>query len=167
MTKKQKINPSPPTKQSHRFIVKKRKPGETARHKLHMRGEPITKQSQKDDCDINLIMARYVKTGVLDHQRAHGGEYGYASADTFNESMQIVAKGKTMFEELPSQIRTKFENDPAKFLDFVQDNKNIDEMAEMGLAEKSQKGDSTIPLPNPSMSLNETKDENKEDQNEG
>lgn len=145
MNKKPKSLPKP------KFIVKPRKPGKTIRQRLTFSGESITKQSQKDDCDINLIMARFVKTGVMEHQRIHGAEYGFASADSFNESMQIVAKGKTMFEELPSSIRTKFENDPAKFLDFVQDENNRDAMQEMGLAEKSQTGDSPF-LQNQSLS---------------
>ena len=69
--------------------------------------------------------------------------------------METVAKGKTMFEELPSSIRTKFENDPAKFLDFVQDKENLTEMQELGLAHKrtndkepslpAKKGEAQIP----------------------
>ena len=39
-----------------------------------------------------------------------------------------------MFEELPSQIRKKFNNDPAQFLDFVQNENNKDALYEMGLA---------------------------------
>jgi len=63
--------------------------------------------------------------------------YGYATSDDFTASMEIVARGQTMFEELPSSIRTRFENDPAKFLDFVQDEENKEEMQELGLLNKT------------------------------
>ena len=39
-----------------------------------------------------------------------------------------------MFADLPSSIRTKFNNDPAQYLDFVQDPEKLEEMRELGLA---------------------------------
>jgi len=99
----------------------------------------LTKQSFTKECDINNIMKKYQKTGAMDHVNKHEASYGYATSDDFTASMAIVAKGQTMFEELPSSIRTKFENDPAKFLDFVQDKNNIKEMQELGLATKNDK----------------------------
>jgi len=97
-------------------------------------GKSLTKQSFTKECDINNIMKKYQKTGAIDHVNKHEASYGYATSDDFTASMNIVAKGQTMFEELPSTIREKFEHDPAKFLDFVQDEKNIKEMQELGLA---------------------------------
>ena len=96
----------------------------------------LTKQSFTKECNINTILAKYQKTGAIDHVNKNQGSYGYASSDDFTASMEIVARGQTMFNELPSSIRTKFENDPAKFLDFVQDDKNKKEMQELGLAHK-------------------------------
>lgn len=157
MTKKK----TQPTLSTPKFAVKKRKPGTTARQQLHMYGSTVTQQAGKDACDINQIMARFVKTGVMDHVREHGPEYGFASSDTFNDSMQIVAKANSMFEDLPSQIRTKFENDPAKFLDFVQDEKNQEEMQEMGLAIK-QTTNATPPLAETSQTPLETAESGSE-----
>lgn len=51
----------------------------------------------------------------------------------FQEAMFIVAQGKSMFEELPGEIRKRFSNDPAQFLGFVQNPDNMDEMARMGI----------------------------------
>jgi len=101
-------------------------------------GVSLTKQSFTKECDINNIMAKYQKTGAIDHVTKHEASYGFASSDDFQTSLEIVAKGRDMFNELPSSIRTKFENDPAKFLDFVQDNNNQAEMVELGLAHKLQ-----------------------------
>jgi len=52
----------------------------------------------------------------------------------YHEALNIVADAESMFEELPSTIRAQFENDPHKFLEFVQDPNNLDEMRELGLA---------------------------------
>jgi len=104
--------------------------------KFKCKGKSLTKQSFTEECDINKILAKYQKTGAIDHVNKHEPSYGYATSDDFTSAMEIVARGSTMFEELPSSIRTKFENDPAKFLEFVQDEKNIPEMQTMGLTKK-------------------------------
>jgi len=101
-------------------------------------GVSLTKQSFTKECDINNIMAKYQKTGAIDHVNKHQASYGYATSDDFQSALETVARGKRMFDELPSSIRTKFDNDPGKFLDFVQDENNTEEMQELGLAHKLQ-----------------------------
>jgi len=92
-----------------------------------------TKQSFKDECDINLIMAKYQKTGAITHVNKYGANYEFATSIDFTEAMQLVVTAQEMFNGLPSSIRTRFENDPAEFLDFVQDANNVPEMRKMGL----------------------------------
>lgn len=101
----------------------------------HSKG--LTKQSFKDECDINKILARFQKTGALSHYMASGPQYGEITQATLSDAMNIVATANTMFEELPSSIRDRFKNDPGEFLDFVQDPKNAEEMAELGLRKSS------------------------------
>lgn len=98
------------------------------------RGPSATKQSFKDECDINIIMGRYLKTGVLDFVTKHQPRYeDLSQAADYQQAMLIVAESRSMFEDLPSHIRTQFENDPAKFLDFVHNPENRPQMAELGL----------------------------------
>lgn len=100
-------------------------------------GPSLTKQSSRDECNINLIMAKYAKTGVLEHLNEHKGDYGdFADAGTFLESQIIIQEASEMFQSIPSEIRKEFDNDPAKFLDFVQNPENLEEMVEMGLASR-------------------------------
>src|SRR5262245_43276128 len=96
-------------------------------------GEGRTKQSFKDECDINVIMRRYEKTGVLTHLRKVQPEFADCTGRDFNEAMNLVAEARTAFAELPSSVRDRFDNDPAKFLDFCQDEGNLDEAGELGL----------------------------------
>lgn len=92
-----------------------------------------TKQSMKAECDINNIMAKYQKTGAIQHANAFQPEYGFASSIDFLDSMNVVTRAQQMFDALPSSIRGRFGNDPGLFLDFCQDEANASEMIELGL----------------------------------
>lgn len=96
-------------------------------------GTGRTKQSFKDECDINQIMSRYQKTGVLDFVAKHAPQYGDSTGVDFRQGLDTVIRARQMFEDLPSSIRAKFQNDPGAFLDFCSDPANRSEMAEMGL----------------------------------
>jgi len=95
----------------------------------------MTKQSHKKECDINQIMAKYQKTGVIDHVNKHSDQYGFATSNDLHVSLNLIKTANEMFDELPSQARKKFQNDPAQFLDFVQDPKNEEHFFELGLSE--------------------------------
>lgn len=92
-----------------------------------------TKQSFKEECDINRIMSQYLKTGVVDFVNKHAPQYYDVTGVEYQDAMNIVAQSQTMFAELPAKLREQFENDPALFLDFVSDPENRPEMAVMGL----------------------------------
>ncbi len=96
-------------------------------------GKSKTKQSFKKECDINLIMAKLDRTGAVSHFNKNSAEYGYATSLDFAESMRVVTTGQRMFDELPASIRNRFLNDPGRFLDFVQDEANAEEMVKLGL----------------------------------
>jgi len=92
-----------------------------------------TKQSFKDECDINLIMRRYMASGEMPVLNNNAPQYLDATGYDYQEAMQFIAGAKSLFGEMPSEIRNKFQNDPAQFLDFCSNEKNRPEMAEMGL----------------------------------
>ena len=112
--------------------------GEKLRVKVDNDEPSLTKQAFTHECDINNILAKYQKTGAIEHLNQNEASYGYATSDNFQESLEIVSRGQNMFNELPSSIRNKFKNDPAQFLEFVQNSDNIEEMRELGLAHKKQ-----------------------------
>jgi hypothetical protein len=93
----------------------------------------VTKQEFQKDCDINRIMAKYQKTGVINHLSKWGEQYGEIPATDLMEAHLISERAGEMFRELPSSLRNKFEGDPVKFLQFVQDPENVGELGELGL----------------------------------
>lgn len=100
----------------------------------------LTKQDMKDDCDINVIMKRYEKTGMVDHVSRYQGQYGDFEAMEFHEAMNFVIEAQDMFMSLPSKIRARFGNDPGAFLEFVNDENNTDELRKMGLLKPQAPG---------------------------
>lgn len=106
----------------------------------------VAVQAQAKECDINNIMRKFDKTGVIEHVGNHGPSYEDApSYDDLHEAMNLVTHAQSMFAELPARIRAKFANDPAEFLEFVDDPDNRSEMALMGLIapEPAPEGPST------------------------
>ena len=96
----------------------------------------MTEQHHKKSCDINHIMKKYENSGFVEHVNKYQGNYSDLSGLTsYHESMNIVTRAQQAFEQLPSNIRTQFSNDPGKFVEFVSNPDNKDEMEKMGLIE--------------------------------
>lgn len=104
----------------------------------------MAKQAMKKECDINAIMKRYEKTGLVEHVNRYNGQYADVTmSGDYQSALQIIMDADTMFSSLPARIRDKFENDPREFLDFVENPDNAKELTELGLATKRD----TTPAP--------------------
>lgn len=103
---------------------------------LDFEGEvSLTHQSFKDDCDINKLMARYEKTGILDHVNRVQGAYGdFSETVDFQTAFDVVRNAEAMFMTLPARVRADFRNDPGEFLTFATNPENQEKMIEYGLA---------------------------------
>lgn len=100
----------------------------------------MTKQEFKNECDINQILARYQKTGAINHFAKYAGSYGDFSACDLQEAHDLLTRARKMFDDLPSAVRREVAT-PEGFLDFVQNPANKARMAELGLTK--------APLPPP------------------
>lgn len=98
------------------------------------RGEGRTQQQFKDECDINRIMAKYRKTGELEHLAKHEPEYGnFSTGLDYAEASNRVLAAESDFMALSGEIRQRMDNDPGKLLAFMADPENIEEARELGL----------------------------------
>lgn len=98
----------------------------------------IVEQHHSDDTVIQNILKRYDKTGVFYH--VNQAQASYQDNTAFNEYADMYNKIKTAdenFAALPAEIRAKFNNDTGAFLEFVNNDSNIEAMEEMGLIPKS------------------------------
>lgn len=115
---------------------------------LECKDPSLTKQSFADESDINNIMKRFEKTGVLpDLQNITGIYADVSDVPDFQTALAIVDKGNSLFMQLPASIRSRFQNDPALFLDFVSNPANRDDLVEMGLIESPPATPPATPAP--------------------
>lgn len=98
-------------------------------------GKPLyfTEQSQKDQCDISKIIAKYHKTGVIEHVSKIEAKYGDISGLDYKTAMDLILDSKKEFNELPSEIRKRFNNNPGDFLEFFEHEENREEAISLGL----------------------------------
>lgn len=104
------------------------------RHQLHCLDESRTKQSEAESCEINNIMARYEKTGLLEHINENGRYEDLPDGIEYHDALNLVLEAQQSFDDLPATIRKEFDNEPAKFLSFVENPDNIEALTKMGLA---------------------------------
>lgn len=96
--------------------------------------ESLVKQSFKKECDINHILSKYQKTGLVDHVSKYQGNYDDLSEPVdYQTALNIVINAQHSFESLPSSIRKKFNNSPQEFLEFVDNPDNLPEMEKLGM----------------------------------
>lgn len=96
-------------------------------------GPGLTEQSHKDECDINLILEDYTRTGFIRHAKQNEGRYDDVTSVDFEAAMNTVASVKSMFETLPGIIRKEFNHNPSQFLDYVQQPENVLELSKRGI----------------------------------
>jgi len=107
-----------------------------------------TKQSSKKECDINYIMAQFQKNKKLPDLITKIAQYGDVSnIPDYRDAVEIVMRGQETFDMLPAMLKTRFNQDPAQFLDFVLNPDNKAEMVKLGLAEKPAKTDPGVAVP--------------------
>lgn len=80
----------------------------------------MTQQHMKEAVDINNILAKYQRTGVLEHVSKYEAQYIDCPSADYIEALGRIARADEMFADLPSSVREYFANDTANFLAFVQ-----------------------------------------------
>lgn len=99
----------------------------------------MTIQSEKDNCDINVIMNRYATCGTPLPYRTDGVEPVYADVSElgdYMENYQRCKQAEEMFNSLPSALRKELDNNPANLLPFIQNEANRERCVEYGLINK-------------------------------
>lgn len=98
----------------------------------------MTRESEMEACDIHNILKQFSQVGFeeLVRQNAARGQYAdLTSLPDYQEALNTVIGAQAAFAALPSQIRERFLNDPARFVEFLSDPANAEEAIRLGLAE--------------------------------
>lgn len=94
--------------------------------------ESLTEQEHVKEADINFIADTFMKTGTLPQVIHLPTQGDFEGIFDFQTAMNTIKKAKDEFGALPAKVRARFENDPAKLLDFIQDKDNYDEAIKLG-----------------------------------
>ncbi len=96
--------------------------------------EPSLAQQQfKEETDINEIVRRFGITGELP-SGVRAPQYGdFTGVYDYHSALNAVIAAENAFMAMPAEIRTRFDNDPAKFVDFCSDESNREEAVKLGL----------------------------------
>lgn len=94
-----------------------------------------TIQSEKDACDINLIVQRAAAGEFIQHVNHRTGDWGLdvSGVSDYQTALNFVQAAQSQFMELPAHIRARFQNNPAEFLAFIENPDNIEEGRKLGI----------------------------------
>lgn len=96
--------------------------------------ESITEQHHEVETNINNIIERHGLIATNDIDALKNMRFDDVTNNDFQEMMNMMIKAKESFSNVPSQVRSQFNNDPAAFLDFVHNPDSHDQLVEWGLA---------------------------------
>lgn len=101
----------------------------------------MTKQSCKDECDINKILKQYQRTGIITHISQQEARYvDLPSNVDYQFSMNTIMEAQDAFASLPAVVRDYFGNDPEKFLAAFGDPKMRPQLKDWGLLKPERPG---------------------------
>lgn len=113
-------------------------------------GPSMAVQFPTEEVDINKIMAKVMKgQPILTSQ----GQPFYGDVTEFGglqEAIMKVQEADDLFMQYPAETRERFENDPVKFIEFLEDPANKEEALKLGLIKPQPKD--TPPVPEPGVS---------------
>lgn len=119
--------------------------------------EGRTVQADRNEADINKILARFEKSGMITHLSKETPFYGDVSEFSGLQDCLIkVREADELFMGMSATIRERFENNPVKMVDFLADERNREEAISLGMVlpppvtpEDSQAGLPSAPPPTP------------------
>ncbi len=97
-------------------------------------GKGRAKQSMKDECNINLIMAQYTKTGFISHLAKGVPSFVDVSTLTdYRSAIEHVRSVEEYFSDLPAVVRTRFDNDAVTFMEYLDSGASEEDLRDLGL----------------------------------
>lgn len=122
---------------------------EMGKQPFHCKGKSLTCQDYRDECTIPKVIEKYNITGRVTNVRTDEPMYGeFHDVPNYQESLQIIIDADNKFNALSSKIRDRFQNDPAKMIEFMQDPENAEECEKLGLMKikRTKKEEKTEPV---------------------
>lgn len=109
-----------------------------------------TKQADRESCDINMMIEKFQRSGIVPAQNALPPRYGdFSQHMDLHSSINAVNAAEDVFFDLPAKLREQFDNDPVKLVEFVDNPDNQVEAEELGLLPRKTPAEPPPPAPGP------------------
>lgn len=117
--------------------------------------EALTKQEFRDETDINTLLRRFGVTGQFP-KNVRMPVYGdFDQISDFHSATNAIALASESFEQMPAQIRERFQNDPERFVEFCLDDRNRPEAEKWGLVAPTEAPPPVVVATPPTPPVNE------------
>ena len=114
---------------------------------LHCEDASLTQQHFKDECDINNILQQFNVTGMLPESTISPRYGDFTGVVDYHSALNQVIAAEDEFMSLPAQLRARFDNDPAKLIEFLDNSENKAEAINLGLVNKSEELPQVVEVP--------------------
>ena len=94
----------------------------------------LTQQQFKEDSDINTIVDRFMKSGVLPTPVNMPQYVDFEGIFDFQTAMNAIKAADDNFMRMDAKVRARFNNSPQEFLEFFANPENTQEAIRLGLA---------------------------------
>ena len=97
----------------------------------------LAQQHFADECDINYVLKNFGVQGlqVSPLEPRYGDFTGVVD---YHSALNAVIAAEDGFMALPADLRTRFDNDPSKLIDFIENPANRQEAESLGLVNKTE-----------------------------
>lgn len=112
----------------------------------------MTQQHGAKDADINTIVDRFLKTGQLPNVPVPPTYENFGDIFDFQSAMNTIKNATDSFMALPAKTRSQFNNDPARFVGYVDhclEVGDLEPLEKMGLALPKKPPAPPAPPPEP------------------
>lgn len=105
--------------------------------KLHTGSESKVQQHFKDEVDINKMIKKYKKTGLMRGISPDKMRFGdFSNVPDYMTLRNKVINIEQLFMKYPSEVRARFDNDASKFVEFMQNSDNFAEAVKLGIVDR-------------------------------
>lgn len=117
------------------------------------KGPTRTKASAAGDVNVNEIIKKHRRTGVVTHWSGKTPMYGdFTQSVDLHSALNLVREAEAAFMELPAEVRKVAKNDPAYFLELLAQEAGTAELVSAGLEVEPRPGDSDYEAAQPPTS---------------
>ena len=95
--------------------------------------ESLVDQAQTKMTDIQVLLEPAMRNGLLKHSLQYAEDSDNIPSTTYQEALITVANAQQMFDDLPVNMRSRFNQNPKEFLEFTSNPANAQEMQKLGM----------------------------------